>query len=84
MKEIKPAVRSFFEQHINIDELADDTDIFKMGYVNSLFALQIVNFVESYFGITLENSDLNVDNFRAIDNISQFVQRKLSCMSTGA
>lgn len=75
---IKTPIRNFFQQHISADDITDDSDIFALGYVNSLFAMQIVNFIEKQFNMALENKDLNVDNFRSINNISALISRKLS------
>ncbi len=44
---IKQFVSRFFRKH----ELQDDDDIFSLGYVNSLFAMQLVMFLEKEFHI---------------------------------
>jgi acyl carrier protein len=69
---IKEFLARFFRNH----ELADDEDIFALGFVNSLLAMQLVNFVEKEFGITVEDEDLDLDNFRSIDNIYALIERK--------
>jgi len=46
--------------------------------VNSMFAMQLVQFVESTFGIAVENDDLELDNFRSIDALAALVERKQS------
>jgi methoxymalonate biosynthesis acyl carrier protein len=62
----------FFPGH----NLLDDEDIFRLGFVNSMFAMQLVTFVEHEFDITIENEDLELDNFRSINAISGLVARK--------
>lgn len=62
-------------------DLRDGDDIFELGLVNSLFALQLVNFLEHAFGIAVENEDLELDNFRSIRAMSGLVQRKLAAAS---
>ena len=64
----------FFPGH----ELADDDDIFGLGFVNSMFALQLVNFVEHEFGVEIDNEDMELDNFRSIGALVRFVERKLA------
>ena len=71
-QQIRDFVSRFFRGH----DLADDEDMFASGYVNSLFAMQLVQFVESDFGITVESDDLELDNFRTINAITALVQRK--------
>lgn len=71
---IKEFLAKFFRNH----ELSDDEDIFALGFVNSLLAMQLVGFVEKEFGITVEDDDLDLDNFRTINAIDQLVESKAS------
>ena len=54
-------------------ELRDDDDLFATGYVNSLFAVQIVMFVERTFGIAVVGDDLDIGNFASIARIDRYV-----------
>ncbi|HEX2211250.1 MAG TPA: phosphopantetheine-binding protein [Longimicrobium sp.] len=72
----KQQIREFVSRFVRGHELADDEDIFATGFVNSMFAMQLVNFVEQTFGITVESDDLEIDNFRSIDAIAALVERK--------
>ena len=76
-QEIKGKVREFVSRFVRGHELGDDDDIFATGFVNSMFAMQLVQFVETSFGITCESEDLELDNFRSIGAITRFVERKL-------
>jgi len=69
---IKEFLTRFFRNH----DLADDEDIFSLGFVNSLLAMQLVMFVEKEFNVTIENDDLDLDNFRSVNAIADLVQRK--------
>ena len=44
-------VKAFLNQFFNSSEIGDDQDFFTMGFVNSLFAMQLVLFVEKEFTI---------------------------------
>lgn len=57
--------------------LVETDNIFQLGFVNSLFAIQLVLFVEKEFGISVEDGDLEAANFMSINAISRFVDRKL-------
>lgn len=70
-------VRSFIESNFPGAEVADEDDIFALGFVNSLFAMQLVMFIEKRFGFTIPNEELDFDNFRTIDAISRLVARHL-------
>jgi acyl carrier protein len=75
---VRAQTREFIERAFGDQELGDHDDIFALGYVNSLFAMQLVLFVERAFGITVESEDLDIDNFRSVAAIGEFVQRNAS------
>lgn len=76
MMETKATIRAFVSRFFRGHELADGEDMFATGYVNSMFAMQLVQFVEQEFGLTVESEDLEIDNFRSIDAIAALVARK--------
>ncbi len=76
MEDNKTKIRDFIGKHVRGHELSDDEDIFASGFVNSMFAMQLVNFVEQTFGVAVENEDLEIDNFRSVDAIAGLVERK--------
>jgi methoxymalonate biosynthesis acyl carrier protein len=76
--QIQAQVREFVSRFFRGHELQNDEDMFASGFVNSMFAMQLVQFVESTFGVTCESEDLELDNFRSISAITAFVQRKLA------
>lgn len=71
-EKIKEFLARFFKNH----DLQPDEDIFALGFVNSLLAMQLVAFVEKEFGIRVEDEDLDLDNFRSIRAISSLIGRK--------
>jgi acyl carrier protein len=71
-QKIKEFLSRFFRSH----DLQADEDIFALGFVNSLLAMQLVAFVEKEFGIAIGDEDLDLDNFRSIRAISDLVARK--------
>lgn len=77
MDEIKERIRAFLLSVIRSRTLQEDDDIFALGFVNSLFAMELVLFVESEFQVTVENEDLDYENFKTINAIASFVERKM-------
>jgi acyl carrier protein len=75
---VKEAVRNFINSSINIDTLGDDENLFESGIVNSLFAVQLMTFVENKFGIEIGMEDLEIANFKSINATAAFVARKSS------
>ncbi len=74
--EYKTQIRSFIMQYIQNSDLKDDDDIFSSGYINSLFAMQLVLFVEKTFKIEIGNDDLRIDNFQTINALAKMLARK--------
>jgi methoxymalonate biosynthesis acyl carrier protein len=76
MHDNKPRIRAFLARfHRNLD-LRDDMDIFALGFINSLMAMQLVMFVEKEFEVPIENEDLDLDNFKSVNAIAHLVERK--------
>jgi acyl carrier protein len=81
MEDVHTKIQAFIAKFFQHVELQDDEDIFALGFINSLFAMQLVLFVESEFGITVENEDLDLDNFRTLNAIAHFIERKRTSRS---
>jgi methoxymalonate biosynthesis acyl carrier protein len=56
-------------------EITESEDIFQLGFINSLFAMELVMFVEKTFGVTIPNDELRIDNFRTAVSMSALVDR---------
>jgi methoxymalonate biosynthesis acyl carrier protein len=76
-QDIREKTLTFLEQFVSVD-VEDDEDLFASGLVNSLFAMQLVLFVEKEFAIKVENHDLDIANFRSVNAITSFIQQKTS------
>ena len=73
---VRQRIREFIERHVRQRNFDDDVDIFALGFVNSMFAMQLVLFVEGDFGIKVEDEDLEIDNFKSVNAIGDLVERK--------
>ena len=69
-------VRNFFSRFFRTEKLGNDDDIFAGGYVNSLFAMQLIAWLENEFGVVVVDSDLQISNFNSVSSIVAFVERK--------
>ena len=76
MDDNKTKIRAFLTRFFRSREVGDDEDIFALGFVNSLMAMQLVNFLEKEFGIQVADEDLDLDNFRSISAMAALVERK--------
>ena len=69
-------IKTFLARVIPDHELEDEEDIFAAGYVNSLFAMQLVLFVEKEFHIAIEQADMVIENFRTVGAIARLIEHK--------
>ncbi len=76
MNDVQTHIKTFLSRFFRNHDLQPDEDIFALGFVNSLLAMQLVNFVEKEFGVTIEDEDLDLDNFRTLHAIDALVERK--------
>ena len=74
--EIRAKVASFLRNSVNLPELKGDDDLFDTGIVNSLFAVQLITFLEKTFDIEVGSDDLDIHNFESINATAAFVIRK--------
>jgi acyl carrier protein len=82
MDDRKTKIKEFLARFFRSHELSDGEDIFALGFVNSLLAMQLVNFVEKEFGVAIEDEDLDLDNFRTINAIDALVERKSAAVAS--
>lgn len=73
----RQTVREFLVRRLRT-EIGDNEDFFKAGYINSLFAMELVTFLEKSFGIEIPNSDLRIENFNTVEAITALVSRCLA------
>jgi methoxymalonate biosynthesis acyl carrier protein len=76
MDETQQKIKEFLSRFFKSHDLQPDEDIFSLGFVNSLLAMQLVAFVEKEFGVAVADEDLDLDNFRSINAISYLIARK--------
>lgn len=69
-------IKNYVTSNISYD-LANESDFFELGLVDSLFALQLVAFVEQEFGFSIEPEDLDIAHFCSIAALHKFVESKL-------
>jgi len=66
-------IRAFLVPHMSGQAITDTDDYFALGYVNSLFAMQLAAFVQEEFGIVLKPEHMDFDNFRTVDGLVRLV-----------
>lgn len=75
-KTIREKIRGYILASIHVPDLADDDNLFESGIVNSLFAVQLMVFIEKTFAIEVTADDLEIANFKSIEAAAGFVAAK--------
>jgi methoxymalonate biosynthesis acyl carrier protein len=68
-------VVSFIKERTGGKELQPEEDIFATGYVNSLFIVQLITWLEKVFKFSVDRSEMDIKNFRSIGAITRLVRR---------
>lgn len=76
MEQSKEKLRAFLARHIAGRTITDEDQIFALGFVNSMFAMQLVLFLEKNFKIAISNEDLELKNFQSINAMAELIARK--------
>ncbi|HOK64999.1 MAG TPA: phosphopantetheine-binding protein [Bacillota bacterium] len=71
----KEKIFEFFKAKGVSDNLDFETDLFKGGFIDSLFAFEVVVFLEETFGVHLDNKDITEENFRTITSMASMIDR---------
>ncbi|MEC0171454.1 acyl carrier protein [Paenibacillus graminis] len=73
-------IRNFIQDNLVVFdddvEFSNEDNIFELGFVNSLFAMKLVTYIESEFNTTIESEEMDINNFNSIDNIVNFIHSK--------
>jgi acyl carrier protein len=68
---------NFLYMHPNV-ELEDEDDFLAAGIIDSLGFVELVEEVQSRYGLTIEDIEITEENFGSINAIAQFVASKQS------
>jgi acyl carrier protein len=73
-------IRDFIVENFLFGEadgnLSDDDSLLDKGVIDSTGVLELVSFLESSFGIQVEDEELIPENLDSISNVSAYVLRK--------
>ena len=75
---LREQVADVFLRSLNLDVPSPDTDLFETGLLDSLAFVELLVGIEREFGVTTSVDDLEVDNFRSIARIAEFVSARVA------
>ena len=80
MQELRNELRRFITDSImyghNTDFLKDDASFLENGVIDSTGVLELIGYMESKFGITVEDHELVPENLDSINGLLRFVEKK--------
>jgi methoxymalonate biosynthesis acyl carrier protein len=71
-------VADVFLRSLNLEVPSPDTDLFETGLLDSLAFVELLVAIEKDFGVTTSVADLEVDNFRSIARIAEYVTARMA------
>lgn len=78
---IKEDIKQFIEHNFHLNsigrELDDDTSLMDAGIVNSTGILELIDFIEDNFNISVENTEVIPENLDTVSNMVRFIGMKI-------
>jgi acyl carrier protein len=77
--ELKQTIRDFVTRNFYVAEpaaLDDRASLLEQGVIDSTGVLEVIMYLESTFGIAVEDSEMLPENLDSIDALAAFVERK--------
>lgn len=79
MSDIKNQIRTFIVDNFlfgDAGNLEDDTSFLGEGVIDSTGILEMVDFIEEKFNVTVEDDELVPENLDSINNLEAYIKRK--------
>ena len=84
--DVRSTIRKFIKDNFllssGVSDIEDKTSFMESGLVDSTGILEIIQFIEETFGITVADEELIPENLDSIENLAKFVGRKLGQVET--
>jgi acyl carrier protein len=77
--ELQQQIRDFVTSNFYVadpNSLQDRTSLLDQGIIDSTGVLEVIMFIETTFGVTVEDSEMLPENLDSIERIAAFVARK--------
>ena len=75
-EDILRKVKQYILRSVDEQDITEDTDLFETGIIHSLFAIQLVIFIEKTFHLELEEEDMTTENMKSIRTIAKLIEEK--------
>ena len=76
---IEQEIKSYIQEELLFDRedlvLGSEDPLLEAKIIDSMALVQLIEFLEQQYGLAIEESELNLDNFKTISRIASFVRR---------
>ena len=79
--QLESIIKDFVIKHLYFVEdgtLTEDTSFLESGVIDSMGVMELVEFVQSRFGIKVQPHEIVVAHFDSVRKLAQFVEHRLS------
>jgi acyl carrier protein len=83
--ELQQQIRDFVATNFYVadpESLEDRTSLLDQGIIDSTGVLEVILFIETTFGVTVEDSEMLPENLDSIERIASYVGRKKESVLT--
>ncbi|MDI5961383.1 acyl carrier protein [Streptomyces sp. SL13] len=74
--QVRDAVKAYLGRFLDDMDGMEDVDLISGGLLDSLVAVQLIDFIQNRFGVTVDDEDLEIANFDSVNRVVAFVERK--------
>ena len=75
-------IARLFLDNLHLEIPSADTDLFDSGVLDSMAFVELLALLEQEFGVEVTLNDVEIDNFRSIVKIAEFVERRIRVEET--
>lgn len=68
-------IRNFLEKETQRVIETNDTDLIKLGVLDSFSMIKLINFIETDLGVKIDMEELNPDNFNSVNTIVSMIEK---------
>jgi betaine-aldehyde dehydrogenase len=80
--ELQGRIAGLFASRLNLDIPSAETDLFESGALDSMGFVELLAQIEREFGVEVALGDIEMDTFRSIERIAEFVAGRMRVKET--
>jgi acyl carrier protein len=73
-------IERLLSERVHIQAPSVDTDLMEAGLLDSLTLVELMSSLEEEFGIAISFDEIELDNFRTVARITEFVRERSSAL----